>query len=632
MRKFLFLVFLSPLAAFSQQQFESRILRNVTDGKIAQYETVEIGLRLPRQQRVFRSFLENRTGQNPYAQKFLRLQFVCNGKSYTADAFYYEDATPDEKANKYVTSESEWPWRIRFAVPDTGLWRCNVLVGDPVNMAVPQNCSVTFQCVKGKNHGYIIVAPDHKHFQYSDGTSFFALGQNIGWSDSPVLHAALPWPTAGYYDVYHYINNFADNGGNYVRMVMGPWSTGIMWGETDDVYAQDKAFALDSMIRIAETRGLKVHLCLDLTTGFCTGDTKENWNPIRAKYLKAGMTCADLLKDSLALNSFDQFVRYVYSRWAFSPTVATIEIIGEQGRWEGYKGREKNFVDFYLRESNLLKKEFGDSIHLLSTSISQEQIPLCKNSVFSFIDVHHYDNDFNCNKKRFKIMHSNAVKNSDKPFFFGELGMINGPVNAADAGDYEACNDVSMHNALWATLFMGGAGTGTYWWNWGNDDFRKANYPALRFLIDSTAFLHTVKSKEWDGNGLETFYRLLQNEKATYVIGWVHNESYWWGNMDDSCKERNNKKMIHPKDDDQSKVVENRMYHKFVISGLKPHTKYKVSFYSTREFYRGGLNIIFGEGAYSNRWGKLTLEFPPSAFMISSILTDCFFQIWVDKG
>lgn len=606
---------LFSLTAFSQQQYETRILRNVVDGKISKYETIEIGLRLPQQQRFFRSFLEDHSrGQNPYAQNFLRVQFVCNNKTYTATAFYFEDAKADEKTNSYVTQESEWPWRVRFAMPDTGLWRCNILVGDPVNMAVPQACSISFQCVNGKNHGYIGIAPDRQHFQFSDGTPFFVLGQNIGWGDAPVLQGQEPWPKIGYYQLYHYMNNLADNGGNYVRIVTAPWSAGIHWNELN-VYAQDHAFALDSMLQIAQARGMKIHLCLDLTTGFVAGDIKENQNPIRRAYQKEGMTAADLLKDSAALKSFDQFIRYVYERWAFSPTVATIELMGEQDRWEGYKGREQNFTDFYEHIRNLLKTEFGDDYHFLSTSVSKERMYMCNPSVISFIDVHHYDNDFNCNKKRFNIISSNEARKMNKPFLFGEMGMINGPVNGADAGDYEACSDISMHNAMWATLFMGGVGTGSCWWNWSNDDFRKANFPAVRFFIDSIAKSFVgLTAREWDGNGLETFYET--NSSKNFAIGWLHNESSWWGNIMYNCKERNNKPMIRPKDDDKATTVEDRTGNKFVLKGLLPNHIFKITFYDSRIPGKQFSSLKIK----TNRFGHLNLKYPAGC-------ADCAFKV-----
>jgi hypothetical protein len=618
---FLFFLFFFTLPTFSQQHFETRILKNVSDGKITQWETIEIGLRLPVQERLFRAFLlDHSHGINPYAQNNLHLQFSCNGKTYSAQAFYYEDAIPDENSNHYVTKESEWPWRVRFAVPDTGLWQCTILSGDYLPMAVPQFSGISFQCVPGKNHGYIGIASDKKHFQFSDGTPFFALGENICWSDQDILRGdnQTYLHSSSYYDWFNYINNLADNGGNYVRIVMIQWSTGIMWQEKD-VYSQAHAFALDSVLHIAEKRGLHIQLCFDLCTGFIKDDTKENQNPIRRAFQKEGTTCADLLRDTNALAAFDQYIRYVYARWAFSPAVASIEVIGEENRWDGFYDHPDYFSDFYSHVDNLLRNELNDHNHLLSTSCTNPDHPsIYKNDVFSFIDMHHYDNNFNCNKRRFNVIHSSAVEKMNKPFLWGEIGMTGGPINACDAGDQENCSDVSMHNAMWSTFFMGGAGIGNYWWNWANNKYREANFPALRFFLDSIIGNSVYPNYyEWDGNGLECFYQLNENKKAMAGFGWVHNESSWWGNISSDCKDRNGKQMIHPKDDDKATTVENRAGNKFVIKGMRSNHEYGIVYYDTRTPGK----IIATQKIKSNRQGKLNLIFPTNC-------VDCAFKIF----
>ncbi len=604
------------------QRVETTILHGTTDGKIEQYQTLELGLRIPEYEKKYQNFLSaphtgigatngTSNAKNPYAEKFLRVQFNCNGKSYVVPAFYMQETLPDAKTNRYVQQSTTWPWRIRFAIPDTGNWNCVILIGEVLEKAIPKSCPITFSSYKGMAHGFIKIAADQKHFQYSDGTPFFVLGQNIGWSDSPAIIGQSTWPQIGYNDVYHFINNLADNGGNFVRMVMAPWSTALLWNEIS-VFDQSAAFALDSMINIAESRGMKVHLCLDLTTGFIKGDSKENQNPIRRNFQKEGMTASGLLADSSALDAFDCYIRYVYARYAFSSTVATVELIGEQDRWEGYSGNEKKFAAFYLHISKLLQTEFGNN-HLISTSTNQERLFVSANPAIGFIDVHHYDNDFLCNQKRFKIISSRRVKKINKPFLFGELGMINGPINAADAGDFEGFNDISMHNAMWATLFMGGAGIGSPWWSWSNDNFRTANYPFIRYFLDSIAgnSIYKGESKMWTGNGLECFYQSDKNS----TLGWVHNTSYWWGNMLQDSVDRNKKHMILPKDNDKTEKPENREGNTFIIDGLKRGAIYSVDLYSTRE--KG--KVLYHYVLKASILGKISIPYPNQP--------DCAFRI-----
>jgi hypothetical protein len=605
----IFLFLFLPVAVFSQQRFEIKVLRNLVNNEIAQYETMEIGIRIPSMERSFQMFLEDPAkGINPYAQHFLRMQFSCHGKNYPAEAFYMQEARADEQENKYVTHAAEWPWRVRFAVPDTGKWECIVLMGETAEKSIPLASGISFNCVKGQHHGYLEVAPDHKHFQYSDGLPFFALGENITWADDVILrgHAGPP-PVyiAGYYDVYHYLNNLADNGGNYVRIGMMPWSTGID-AEENNIYAQDKACALDSMLSIAEARGLHVQLTLDLPRDSWKNDGNGYWyitGP--SPFMKKGMTKADLLHDSASLARYDNYVRYVYERWAFSPAVASIELLGEQDAWEGYEGREKYFSSFITRVDSLLKTDYGNR-HMISTSLANAgHYEIFRNPSLSFIDRHHYDNDLHCNQKRYEIAHKRFIEAMNKPFLFGEMGMTSGPVNGSDADDFEHCNDISYHNALWSTFFMGGAGTGMNWWQWKNDVYRENNFPELRFFLDSViAYRQFAQYENEEKNGLESFYE-IDSSKA-YVAGWVHNTSYWWGNMMHDCRDRNGKEKIMPKDNDKTDVPENRAGNIFIISDLSPRKAYKVSFYETRK-----KNTVIQTVILRSNWlGKLKIPMP----------------------
>ena len=613
------LLCLLPFTVFSQPRCEARILRPTSSEKITRYETVEIGIRIPSLEKAFRSFLDDHTkGINPYTQHFLRLQFICYDKIYIASAFYMQECVADEKQNKYQPVASEWPWRVRFAVPDTGSWRCNILFGDSVNKSIPLNSGISFTCIPGNHHGYLQVAPDKKHFQYSDGTPFFVLGENITNADEPMLkgHPGIP-PVyiAGYYDIYHYLEDLADNGGNYVRIGMPPWSTGID-PQANNIYDQAKACAIDSMLHIAEQRGLHVQLAIDLTKDIWKDDGSGNWfvaGP--SPFKKPGMTEADLLKDSAALVNYDNYIRYIYSRWAFSPVVASIEVLGEHNRWEGYTGREKIFSDFFGHVQAILKNEFGDSYHMISTSTTNASYyEIFQSDAIAFIDRHHYDNDLRCNQKRYAIVHKRSLEKMNKPFLFGEMGMINGPVNESDADDFEHCNDISYHNALWSTFFMGGAGTGLYWWQWKNDTYRKSNYPILRFFLDSvvrqTRYVHY---REWDKNGLETFYEI--DSAKTHIAGWVHNTSYWWGNMMQDCRDRNGKEKFLPKDNDEAEHPESRAGNIFILKNLSAGKTYRVKFYDTRI-----KNTVVQSLTVKADWrGRLKLPMPDKP--------DCAFEI-----
>lgn len=523
-------------------------------------------------------------GQNPYTADFIWMQFVCNGKKYLRPAFYMEDAKPDEGKNIFVTEQSEWPWRVRFSPPEAGDYECMLLIGENPQTAAPQSTGIRFHVENGSRHGILHTEPGNPRLSFTDGTPFFILGQNICWADEPILRGyqpVHPMFTSGFYDQFHYIHNLADNGGNYVRIIMAPWGHGI---ETKavGVYEQDRAYAIDSIMRIAEERGLYVQFCVDLAVGFNANPNDSVWrSPIRNAYQKEGMLAVDLLSDSAALVAFDNFMRYVHSRWAYSANVASIEVLCEAHLWEGFKEKPGTIYNYYTHVKSFLENELCDKEHMIGTSLTENDLFMFRNPALAYVDVHHYDNNLWSNRKRYFVYHRKVDK-LGKPFLFGELGSIMGPVNACDPDDWEYCSDITMHNALWSSTFFGSMGTGLCWWQWKNDGYREANYKSLRWFIDSVALgMHDYKdAHEWNGNGLEAYYCIGDSKWS--AVGWVHNTSYWWGNTVDTCHDRNGNVMLLPKDDDKPSDPVERASNKFVIKGLHPRVYYIIWFHNPR--------------------------------------------------
>jgi hypothetical protein len=225
------------------------------------------------------------------------------------------------------------------------------------------------------------------------------------------------------------------------------------------------------------------------------------------------------------------------------------------------------------------------------------------------MDMHPYDNDRRANEKRYFIFNSREAKNIGKPFIFGEMGITN---YGADADDWEYCNDISYHNALWSTAFMGGMGTGLNWWQWHNDGFRTANYPGLRWFVDSVARgMHEYTDADfWSGNGLEVFYTRSSSKR---VAGWVHNTSNWWANVVHNCKDRHGKSMMPPRDDDRADTVIDRTGNSFLISGLQSRSMYRILYYDTRTPGK----TIGSQMVKTGFFGRARLNMP--------VLTDCAF-------
>lgn len=576
-------------------------------------QTIEIGVRHQQLDSLTDVWFESgsaRNGVNPYTldagkhNVYALFTHVRTGKTFVAHGFYYQAAVADIRTNTYRSSSTDWPWRIRFAVPDTGAWECLVqvdlrLAGRTTDDVILQNRFVypviKFSCNPSDRHGMLRVNKGQRYLEFEDGTPFFAIGQNIAWADKPILRGFSPLPPvyiSGYFDMLNYVNSLGDQGGNYVRIIMAPWSTGIEWERAGE-YSQERAWVLDSILKIAERKNMYIHLCLEMHSGYITHfDREYSWyaHPYR-NFAGKDSTVVNALTQQAALDLFKQRYRYIHRRWGYSPHIAMFELMSELTFWQGYSDNKETFIRFHQEIAGYFKKDLNDA-HIFSTCFG----PPPYGKMFGIPEIgttsiHHYGNNRTSNSDGYNLINGRHLYTAEKrgfhrrwnkPFIFGEAGMIAGPVNAADPDDYEYCTDVNFHNNNWASVFSGSYGTAVYWYQWKNNSYREANYPALRRFFDDTKNITTfIKPYKTEKGLLESFYKTDAGGKT--AIGWLHNTTYWWGNMTPDCSDRSRKKMLLPKDDD--KTVTTPQDHgdaKLYITGFRKKQTYKVTWFSTR--------------------------------------------------
>lgn len=631
MRHFLlFFLLLGPVLLPAQQLLETQWLGPDADA-VGQWRTIEVGVRAPASDRRFRQFIAAQPGGiNPYnrANFNLRAVFSCGTLRDTVQAFWFEQPVANRAANRYDTEAADWPWRIRFAPPSVGEWTLQLLTAPVGEPAAPSPTTIRFRCVPSDRHGWLQVAPNKRRLQFMDGTPFFAIGQNIAWPEAPVLigHSGpKPVYIAGFEDVYHYINHLADCGGNFVRLFMSPWGTGLEW-EQVGLYRQDRAAALDSMIALCEARGLFVQLNFELTKGYDGPPYAWENHPLR---IALGITDKlQLLTNDSAVALHKQLVRYLHARWGHTPHVAIYELINEMDGWPDFDNRRALFADWHTKTISFIRNELADECHLITSSFATPPYgAFYELPGIQLTQIHHYTNDLNDNRNRWKILNGKGLVGEkkgilswyDKPSLVMELGLINGPVNAADADDITICNDVSFHNSLWAITFSGTLGTGMNWWQWHSDAYRTANFPPLVAFLKNVPMDQLTQPGMNQSNGLEAFWS--SNVQGTQAAGWLHNQSYWWANMSEGCRDRHGNQMFPPRDDDKAKTPENRAGKQISVSGLARNRVYVLTYTSTRATGK----LLVTETARSSRTGRITLTLPPD-------VADCAFHIRLKSG
>lgn len=637
----------------------------ITPSEVTPFSKAELGFNLPAfAEKGVDDFLQHKKGLNPYdPQQINAVAIFRNGSvSYSVPAFYYEEYSRDRASiravfhscpeAKWNKEETTYRWRARFAPPTEGNWSV------VVEVTIPQITKVTYKSeqftlvCKGKseNKGFLEIGNDKRHFRYS-GTkeSFFMIGQDIAWPDGNRFRGGenpdyTNLVAGGYLDVIDWTNNLAANGGNTIRVVNVPWSYELEW-DTVGVYRMERAWELDQLFNSCEEAGVKMIFCMEHGVYSLPVHHEEvlDWrNHPYHKFLPGIEMPDDWLSQQNAILQYQKKLRYFVARWGYSTSLGVLQFLSEMDMWSLRNAKEdkfdlfgnavaqQKFSDWHLQMAIYVKNVMSWRKILTSSSYAGPPRDY-NNNVFSVdpIDVvvpkHCYFTERHGNLRRWNEIHSYsrfergvADLFPNKPVMIDETGF---GMYVGDANDIDACNDVTYHNTIWATSFMGTAGSGLYWWRWSSNEYREANYPALSAFFADVDFekISFVNSGHWEDArkaakvNVETFYMISNDDDKSHAMGWVHNASYWWGNISGACKDRNGKSTpITSRTGDDAEIVEPRELPagtQFQIRGLAARTQYHITWYSTRE---AGKTWSGGE-VKTNMFGVATIDWKPGA-------------------
>jgi hypothetical protein len=149
---------------------------------------------------------------NPYDPEEIDLRVDLtgpDGKQVMVPAFWYQ---PFEYARaKHGGGTADWiypsghaVWKARFATGTPGRWTAVAHLATRQGKATSK--PVTFTCTPAPGHGYVRVSPkDPRFLEFTDGTPFFAVGQNVAFIKDTAQQSAM-------------IRSLGENGANFVRV------------------------------------------------------------------------------------------------------------------------------------------------------------------------------------------------------------------------------------------------------------------------------------------------------------------------------------------------------------------------------------------------------------------------------
>lgn len=595
---------------------------------IPKYGQFEVGVKLPQTiQQEIDNFLEGISGVNPYDPSQIEVitsyTSKSSGKTFKRNGFYFKEF--EVSNSSWVLKKTDFTFRIRFAPPENGLYECKIALS--VGQKLISVSEFTFSVVNSSHPGHLTLANgDLRKMQHENGNMFFGIGQNIGYVvDAQSLGISRPtsclqWycRPPGSYDMYRsFINDVADNKGNFVRLRLTPFDFPIEWPEwkmysTDpepkksliesiNNYDHNQHFMweFDKVVSLCEERNIYAMLNIlsdgSWSTKITPGDGEDfGWkkNPYSA------LLGADLgglkrfFSDPAAKKYYKSFLYYIQARWGYSSNLGIWELINETEHIEGYQ-TDTEFakkISDWICEMKSYMETFYPWHPVTNGSIGSWDQPNClniwsKNSYHSSITDCKYDNG-NYNQRA-----KNQYDYNDRfrPFIWGELGTD--PLVDENI-------DREFHNTLWSTTMMGGIATGMYWWDFrqGKGVNHRQNFNSLSEFckrIDWTQVLMAGKDfSEGDvtcrsNKQKKKIYSFWQrNKAANFACGWAVNaSSTWYSDVNEYIVPEDFSKASaaypcipspNPYD-----IPSNSCHPQIHIKGLLPLTKYDIDIYDT---------------------------------------------------
>jgi hypothetical protein len=288
---------------------------------------------------------------NPYDPDIVDIEVVFTSpsqKRYKAYAFYTVPYTRTKKGWHQVATTT--PWHVRFSPNEAGRWQYAFTVTDKTDkdhVTSTASSPNTFTCVPSAAHGFLRVAANKRYWEFSDGTSFIGISEDVRSAFDPAKIASCkPDPSQLCPDgkpCYNlltrpqqqaWIGNFHKSGGNLVRLWLEPYSYEFEWDTLGNYSArQNRASDLDSLIEYAGAHQVYVHLVLygsrNLSTNAGTADEGSGWalNPYRKRFNLASLL--DFYTNQAAIQAFKNRLRYIQARWGYSAAIASYGLMNE---------------------------------------------------------------------------------------------------------------------------------------------------------------------------------------------------------------------------------------------------------------------------------------------------------------
>jgi hypothetical protein len=319
---------------------------------------------------------------------------------------------------------------------------------------------------------FVQVSPKNNHYlALSNGEPFIPIGLNLVAPDTSVSEES-----AGMLQFEQWMDKLSRNGGNYIRI----WLSSPFWDvehETSGVFDEVKARRIDTMLKLARQRGIRVKMTLE---HFRTleGEGRQRWAYKPLHHLSRGgpaQSMADFFDGATSREQFRHKLEWYAKRYRNDPVVYGWELWNEINATAG--GDHLSWSEVMLRELhrlfplNLSMQSLGSFDTPAVRDLYQRMSLLPGNDV---AQVHRYLDlgaQWEVCHGPVDVLAAEAVRellawDPLKPVILAESGAVE-PNHAGPFRLYWKDKEgILLHDLLFAPFFSGAAGPGQIWhWN-----------------------------------------------------------------------------------------------------------------------------------------------------------------------
>ena len=385
-----------------------------------------------------------------------------DGRTFRVPGFYAEPMklTTVDGTERVERTDAKPGFRVRFTPTVPGAHQVQMVVKNRNGTARSEK--VVIEAVAGDAPGFIRVAANSpRYFAFDSGKSYFAVGENVCWSG---------WrtPIAEYTT---WFGNLGAAGGNWARLWLANNEKGLEWSPAPTEkagtgtyaglgrYAQDNAWRLDQVVRLARENGVYLVFCLGTYGEFTEGGFFNEGMWISNPYNKRnGGPCErpeDFWTNDKARSLYKQRLRYLIGRWGASTHLFAWEFWNEVPPTPA--------VNAWTAEMAAYLKRNDPHRHLVSTSYGDDDTWRCPDIDFTMTHMYGQAGNTADFTSRIQREVKNLAKH-EKPYLLAEFGI---DWQAPDRKWDPRGTGVNMHNGAWTALMSGAAGTSMLWW-WDN--------------------------------------------------------------------------------------------------------------------------------------------------------------------